>query len=186
MARPVKEQIKSGLRLGGGLALFFVAMAALADGLRRTVWEAPAPQLACSQMIGWMELIVAAALLVYTAGIWMQWAAGCMLIGSIKGIFVMLKGGPNPPPHLAALVGFGAVSLVLMAGIALRGITFFDRIALTFYVFCIAWHANKGLFEEPVSLAFGLAALVASWCFYYWNRRDGAKTWQRRPLTPEK
>lgn len=183
MARSVKNQIKRGLRLGIGLAGFFVAMAPLVDGLRRIVWEPSAPQLAWTQVIGWLELLVAAALLIYTAGVWMQWAAGCMLIGSLKGIFMSLMGGPNPPPHLAALVGFFVVSLVLMAGIALRGVTLFDRITLTFYVFCIAWHANKGLFEEPVSLALGLAALVASWCFYYWNRRGGAKTWQHFPHT---
>jgi hypothetical protein len=101
--RPVKEQIKSGLRLVGGLAAFFVALAPLVDGLRRIVWAAPAHQLAWRHPIGWLELIVAAAILTSTAGIWMQWAAGVMLIASLKGIFMMLVGGPNPPPHLAEL-----------------------------------------------------------------------------------
>jgi hypothetical protein len=184
MARSVKNQIRRSLRLGIGLATFFVAMAPLVDGLRRILWEPSPPQLAWTQVIGWLELLVAAALLIYTTGVWMQWVAGCMLIGSLKGISMMLMGGPNPPPHLATSVGFFVVTLVLMAGIALRGITFFDRIALTFYIFCIAWYANKGLFAKHIPLALGLTGLVASWCVYFWNRRDGAKTW-RHPLTPE-
>jgi hypothetical protein len=66
MSRSVKEQVKSGLRLGGGLAVFLVAMAPLVDGLRRVVWAAPSHQLLWSP-IGLAELIVAAGLLVSTA-----------------------------------------------------------------------------------------------------------------------
>jgi hypothetical protein len=70
-------------------------------------------------------------------------------------------------------------TLLLMASIALRGITFFDRIVLTFYVFCIAWHANNGLFEQDVSLAVSLAALVVSWCVHYRRRNARRKSSDR-------
>jgi hypothetical protein len=163
MGRSVKQQIKSGLRLGGGLAVFFLAMAPLVDGLRRVVWAAPPHQLVWSP-IGWAELIVAAALMVSTATMWMQWAAGCMLFASIKGAFMLTMGGPIPRSELALPVIFSVASLVLMGSIALRGTTVLDRIALTFYVFCIAWRADKGLFMADTSLAVGLGVLFASWC----------------------
>jgi hypothetical protein len=178
MGRSVKEQVKSGLRLGGGLAVFFVAMAPLVDGLRRVVWAAPPHKLVWSP-IGWVELIVAATLMVPTAKIWMQWAAGCMLFGSIKGVFMLIMGGPISRSELAVPVIFCVASLVLMGSIALRGTGLFDRFALTFYVFCIAWSADKGLFMPSPSLAVGLAALLASWCVYYWRQDGTGKVWPR-------
>ena len=171
MGRSVREQVKSGLRLGGGLAVFFVAMAPLVDGLRRVVWAAPQHQLVWSP-IGCVEFIAAATLLVPTAKVWMQWFAGCLLFGSIKGVFLLITGGPIPRSELAVPVIFFVATLVLMGSIALRGATLLDRIALTFYVFCITWRADKGLFMPNPALAVGLAALFASWCVYSWRHRD--------------
>src|SRR5438552_19003415 len=94
MGRSVKEQVKSGLRLGGGLAVFFLAMAPLVDGLRRVVWAGPPHRLLWAQPMGWVELIVAAAPLFYTARTWMKWIAGCVLIGSITANVVLLAGAP--------------------------------------------------------------------------------------------
>jgi len=178
MGRSAKEQVKSGLRLGGGLAVFFVAMAPLVDGLRRVVWAAPPHQLMWSP-IGWVELIVAATLMVPTAKMWMQWAGGCMLFGLIKGVLMLLSGGPIPRSELAVLVIFSAASLVLMVSIIIRGTTLLDRIALTFYVFCIAWRADKGLFMPDPSLAVGLVGLFASWCVYYWKQHGSGKVLPR-------
>lgn len=175
MGRSVKEQVKSGLRLGGGLAAFLVAMAPLGDGLRRVVWTAPPHQLVWSSL-GWIELIVAATLLVPTAKMWMQWFAGCLLFGIVKGVFMLLTGGPIPRSELAIPVIFFVATLVLMASIGLRGTTLLDRIALTFYVFCIAWRADKGLFMPAPSLAIGLAGLFASWCVYYWKQHGSGKS----------
>jgi hypothetical protein len=177
MDRSVKEQVKSGLRIGGGLAASLVAMAPLVDGLRRVAWAAPPHQLAWSP-IGWVELIVAATLLVPTAKMWMQWFAGCLLFGIIKGVSMLLTGGSIPRSELATPVIFFVATLVLMGSIALRGTTLLDRIALTFYVFCIGWRADKGLFMPDPSLAVGLAGLFASWCVYYW-RQHGWKGWPR-------
>jgi len=174
MGRSVKEQVKSGLRLGGGLAVFFVALAPLVAGLRRVVWAAPPRHLVWSEPIGWVELIVAATLLVLMAQVWMQWFAGCLLFGIVKGVFMLLAGGPIPRSELAIPVVFFVATLVLMASIGLRGTTLLDRIALTFYVFCIAWRADKGLFMPAPSLAIGLAALFASWCVYYCRKQRPA------------
>lgn len=57
-----------------------------------------------AEPIGWVELIVAAALLFYTARVWMQWIAGCMLIGSMKGIVVFIAGAPTSRLESAEVV----------------------------------------------------------------------------------
>lgn len=50
------------------MAVFLVAILPLVDGLRRTIWAAHAHQ--PIEPIGWMELVVAAALFASTANVW--------------------------------------------------------------------------------------------------------------------
>ena len=152
------------------MAVFFLAMAPLVDGLRRVVWAAPPHQLLWAEPIGWVELIVAAALLFYTARVWMQWVAGCMLIGSIKVIVVFIAGAPISRLESAETLIVFLATLIPMVAIGVRGPTLLDRVALTFYVFCLAWRADKGLFMPSPSLAVGLAALFVSWGIPYWKR----------------
>lgn len=52
------QQVKSGLRWGGGLAAFLGAMLPLIDGMRRTVWASRSGQ--PIEWVGWIELIAAA------------------------------------------------------------------------------------------------------------------------------
>lgn len=170
MGRSVREQVKSGLRLGGSLAVFFLAMGPLVDGLRRVVWAAPPHQLLLAEPIGWVELIVAAALLFYTARVWMLYIAGCMLIGSTKGIVVFLAGAPISRLESSEAVIVFLATLIPMVAIGVRGPTLLDRVTLTLYVFCLAWRADKGLFMPSPSLALGLAALFVSWVIPYWKR----------------
>jgi len=176
MSQSVKEQVKSGLRLGGGLAVFLIAMAPLADGFRRIVWAAPPHQLLWSP-IGVAELIVAAGLLVSTAHLWVHYFGGCILFGTIKGCFALMAGTPIPRLELAWAVIIFSVTLVLIVAVISRGTPLIDRIALTVYVFSLGWSADKGLFMPSPSLAVGLAALLASWSFYYW-RPHGLSTEQ--------
>lgn len=177
MSQSVKEQVKSGLRLGGGVAVFLVAMAPLVDGLRRVVWEAPPHQLVWSP-IGCVEFVLAASLLVSTAPVWMYLIAGCMLIGSIKGVLVFVAGAPISRLEAAGLVFVFLVTLILIGSIAVRGTTLLDRIALTLYVFSLGWGAEKGLLMPSPSLAIGLAALFGSWCVYYWRHHGTGKVWR--------
>jgi hypothetical protein len=180
MGRSVKEQVKSGLRLGGSFAVFFLAMAPLVDGLRRVVWAAPPHRLLWAQPIGCVELIVAAALLFYTARVWMQWIAGCMLIGSIKGIVVFIAGAPISRLESAEVVVIFLATLAPMVAIGVRGPTLLDRVALTLYVFCLAWRADQGLFMPSPSLAIGLAALFVSWGIFYWKHLPLAELGARK------
>jgi hypothetical protein len=102
-----------------------------------------------------------------------------MLFGTIKGVFALVAGGPTPRLELAWAVIIFSVTLVLIVGVILRGTPLLDRIALTLYVFSLGWSADKGLFMPSPSLAVGLAALLASWCVYYWRQDGTGKVWPR-------
>lgn len=180
MNQSVKEQVKSGLRLGGGLAVFLVAMAPLVDGLRRVVWAAPPHQLLWSDPISWVELIVAAVLLASTAQVWVQYLAGCMVFACVKGVVIFAAGTPISRTETAGLVFVFLVTLMLMVSLILRGVMLLDRIALTLYVFSLGWDADKGLFMPSPALAVGLAVLFTSWCVGYWKQRGTGKNWPRR------
>jgi hypothetical protein len=165
----VKDQVKRGLRLGGGVAVFLLALAPLIDGLRRVVWAAPQHQLLLNP-IGWMELFVAAALLVSTARIWVYYLAGCMVFGVVKALVVLISGNQiNEMSHLqlAELLFVTFASAVLIVGMVVRGTKLLDRIALTLYIFCVAWHANAGLFMPDESLVIGLVGLLVAWGIHY-------------------
>ncbi len=174
MGRSAKEQVKSGLRLGGGLAVFLVAMLPLVDGLRRVVWAAPSHQLVLAEPTGWLELIVAAALFLSTAQVWVKYVLGCMAIGAVKGIVLFITGASSRL-EIAELLLFVLASIVLLVSAVLRGTPPLDRVALTLYVFSVGWRADKGLFMPDPSLVVGLTCLFASWCIYRWRLHGTAK-----------
>lgn len=169
MKDTAKRQIKNGLRWGGGLAVFLVAMLPLIDGLRRTVWAAYAHD--PMESIGWLELGIAAALFASTASVWVYYILGCMIFGAIKGIALIAAGGSGATLQAAELLVFILGTILLLVTIVLRPTTLFDRITLTLFVFSIGWRADRGLFEPSPSLFVGLAFLFLSWCVDYWKRR---------------
>lgn len=169
MKDSTKRQVWNGLRWGGGLAVFLVAILPLVDGLRRTIWAAHAHQ--PIEPIGWMELVVAAALFASTANVWVYYLLGCMVFGGIKGIALLAMGGGGPPLQTSALLLCILVAILLLVSIVLRPITFLDRIALTLFVFSVAWRADSGLFVPDPSLFVGLMFLFISWCVHYWRHR---------------
>lgn len=179
MKHSVQKQVKSGLRLGGGLVVFLIAMAPLIDGLRRIVWSSPSHQLLWREPIGWLELVIAAALLASTARVWVQYLAGCMVFACVKGIVMFTVGTPISRQATAGLVFVFLITLVLMVSIIRTGVTSPDRIALTLYVFSLGWSADQGVFMPSPSLAVGLAAMLISRCVYYWRLRNLRKALPR-------
>ncbi|MFZ0994324.1 MAG: hypothetical protein WBL97_10975 [Candidatus Sulfotelmatobacter sp.] len=176
MKQSVKRQIRSGLRLGGGLAVFLIAMLPLVDGLRRVVWAGPLHQLVWAEPIGWLELLVAATLFFATAQVWVKYLLGCMVFGAVKGFVLLITGGGGSPPlQVAELLLFVFASIVLLVGIILRDTPPLDRVALTLYVFSVAWRADKGLFMPDPSLVVGLTCLFVSWCVYYVRHHSAKK-----------
>lgn len=114
MDHSVKEQISNGLRLGGGLAVFLLAMVPLVDGLRRVIWAARPDQYVLWRPIGWIELILAAALLFFSAPIWTQWVLGCMLFATVKSLFILMAGTPNPRGETIGLLVIVLFTVVLL------------------------------------------------------------------------
>ncbi|SRR6266481_876526 len=169
MKDSVMRQIKSGLRWGGGLAVFLIALIPLVDGLRRTVWAAHAHQHV--EPIGWLELVFAAVLFASTASIWAYYLLGCMVFGAIKGIALLAMGGGGTPLQTAELLLFILGTTLLLTSVVSRPIMLFDRIMLTLFVFSVGWQADRGLFVPDLSLFVGLVFLFASWCSHFWKRR---------------
>jgi hypothetical protein len=169
MKGKTKQEIKNGLRWGGGLAVFLLAMLPLVDGLRRTVWAGYAHQ--PMEPVGWLELGVAAALFASTASVWVYYVLGCMVFGAIKGFAFMATAGSGATLKSAELLVFTLGAILLLVPIVLRSTTLLDRITLTLFVFSVGWRADEGLFEPAPSLFVGLMFLLLSWCVDYWRRR---------------
>jgi hypothetical protein len=169
MSQTIKEQVKSGLRLGVGAGLFLIGGMLLSAGMSRVVWSATPPHyIIWPEPLGWAELALAAALLLSSAGVWWQVFAGYMLIGSFKSVIVFITGtdlfapyGPFPRPEAAALAVFGVVTILLMWRFKENPPTILDRIALTAYLFCFLWRANRAEFSDfGLGLIVGLGFLV--------------------------
>ena len=163
MKPSVKEQVNSGLRLGVGAGLFLIGGMLLSAGMGRIVWSATPPHyVVWSDPIGWTELALSAAALIASAGVWWHVFAGYMLIRGLQSVVVLITGrdlfapyGPFPRSEAAALAAFGVATILLMWRFTKNRPTILDRIALTSYVFCFAWRADRVEFSD-----FGLGLIV--------------------------
>lgn len=169
MNQTVKEQAKSGLRLGVGAGLFLIGGMLLSAGMSRVVWSATPPHyIVWPEPLGWAELALAAALLLSSAGVWWQVFAGYMLIGSLKSVIVFITGtdlfapyGPFPRPEAAAFAAFGVATILLMWRFTKNRLTILDRMALTACLFSIAWRAGTAEFSDfGLGLIIGLGFLI--------------------------
>jgi hypothetical protein len=171
MQRTVKEQIKSGVRLGIGAGSFLIAAILLGIGMNRIVWSAVAPrQIIWREPIGWASLLAAAIILLLTADVWWQLLAGYMFVGCFKGVIVFVTGKDLFAPHdlfprleSAGLTVFAAVTVALLFRFSDARPTIVDRIALTLFVFCFVWSAATARFSavNPL-LVVGLIVLLIS------------------------
>jgi hypothetical protein len=169
MKQTVGKQVKSGLRLGVGAGLFLIGGMLLSAGMGRIVWSATSPHyVVWSDPVGWTELALSAAALIASAGVWWQVFAGYMLIGSLKSVIVLITGrdlfapyGPFPRSEAAAFAAFGVATILLMWRFTKNRPTILDRIALTAYVFCFAWRADRAEFSDfGLGLIAGLGFLI--------------------------
>ncbi|MDT8067721.1 MAG: hypothetical protein ROO76_06090 [Terriglobia bacterium] len=180
-----KEQAKSGLRLGIGLGLFLIAGMLLSSGMGRVVWSASSPHyVVWPEPIGWLELTLATAILLSTAGGWWMLLAGCMVLGSVKCVIVLLGGGDvfasqATLTRLEAveLLVFAVASVVLMLRLWKKPLTIIDRVAVMLYLYSFMWHADRVEFSAAgPGLALGLFALLVAWCVHWWraDKKDSA------------
>lgn len=162
-----KEQAKSGLRLGIGLGLFLIAGMLLSSGMGRVVWSASSPHyVVWPEPIGWLELTLATAILLSTAGVWWMLLAGCMVLGSVKCVIILLGGGDvfasqATLSRLEAveLLVFAVASVVLMLRLWKKPLTIIDRVAVMLYLYSFMWatlYNRVGVVKRHVYLRRGL------------------------------
>jgi hypothetical protein len=180
MSETARAQAKSGLRWGVGAGLFLIWGMLLSSGLGRVVWSAVPPhRVVWPESIGWLELALAAAILLSTTGVWWQLLAGYMLIGAFKCVIVLVTGhdlfapyGPFPRLEAAELMVFAVATVALMLRFAKSPLTILDRVGLTAFVFAFVWHADRAEFSASGrGLAVVLLALLIPWCVHWWNKR---------------
>ncbi len=98
MSRTVRELVKTGFLLAGGMLSFCASLFLLAYGLD-AVWSEG--HFVSSAWLGWVELSLAAVLIPLTMHLWMQFFAGCVGFGFLKTVVVAIAGRDWFPPHLA-------------------------------------------------------------------------------------
>lgn len=187
MKQTKTAQAKSGLRLGVGLGSFLIGLMFLGTGMERVAWPALPPHyVVWSDPIGWVELILATAMLLASAGVWWQLLAGCMLFAFFKSVIVLITGrnlfrpyGPIPRLVSVELIVFCLAALLLMWRFAKGRITILDRIALTVFLLSFGWSANTSALSAAVpGLTAGLVVLGFS---SYMHRRKMHKS---KPTCP--
>jgi hypothetical protein len=173
MAKTVKGQIVSGLRLGGFLAVFLLAGMLVGDGLRRIGFLDPARHYQID-WVGFLEIGIAVPLLVGTAHVWVQLVAGAVLLGIFKSVLVIASGYDVFPSYahfgrsdsvILALYLFA--SLLLLVRFARNQPTVLDRIALTIFLLCL-WPASDSIFS--LWQGGGLLGLVIAWLVFRLGR----------------
>jgi hypothetical protein len=177
MHRSVKEQARSGLRLGIGAGAFLIAMMLLGSGLTRVVSLVPPHHLVWSDWLGWVEISLACVMLLATAQVWFWLVGGYALFGLGKSILVLVSGKVPYTYRTVPRLEAGEAALFTMATLLLlfrfvdTGPNIMDRVSLTFYVLAIAWsgHSAATTSVDPL-LAAGLIGLTISWCVYRWKK----------------
>lgn len=172
MKPSTRKQIKSGLRLGGGMGAFLVAVILIGIGVERLQSVAP------GQLRFWPDEAVdggliglALLILIITARVWVIYLAGCFLFAIPKSLAVIVSGRDFYSPHgpfsrLEAfeLLFFFLASLFLIYRITANRIpTLFDRLAITFYLIAFAYSSSGHFSLVSSGPIIGLAALVAAW-----------------------
>ncbi|MGA2630822.1 MAG: hypothetical protein ABSG54_11485 [Terriglobia bacterium] len=176
MEKTTKQQIVSGLRVGGCLGAFLIGGMLMGNGLGRIVGEG-SRQVVWADWIGWAELVLAAVILLLTARVWLMLLGGYLLFGSLKSLILFATGsfpshGFSTRVEPLALVFYCVATLMLMFRFAEKPPTVLDRVALTVYLFCLWPAAANSAFSWWQGV--GLAALLASWCVFRW------RTWKHR------
>ncbi len=149
--RSRQEQVDNGFRLGIGAGAFLIALMLLGSGLTRMVSP--------------------------TAQVWLLVVGGYALFGVVKGVLVLVTGKVlytyQRVPRLEAAEAtiFALATLLLLFRFYDTRPNILDRVALTFYVFAVAWsgHSAASTLVDP-RLAAGLIGLAISWCVYRWKR----------------
>jgi hypothetical protein len=148
----------------------------MGSGLGRILGSAASHRITWADWIGWAELVFAAAILLFTARIWLMLLGGYMLFGVFNGLVVFATGsfashGFSTRMEPLAVAFYCFATLALMFRFAKSPPTVLDRVALTVYLFCL-WPAASGSAFSWWQVV-GLATLAVSWCVFLWRASRG-------------
>ena len=126
--------------------------------------------------LGWVELSLAAVLILLTTHLWVQFFAGCVGFGFLKTVVVAIAGRDWFPPHLAfsrleaaEMALFFCATFVWLARFARSRPEIPDRIAIAVYLFAFFGYRNSPHFSIVPGVV-GLAALFLAWGISRWRR----------------
>jgi hypothetical protein len=160
------QQVKSGFRTAGawllGFAWLCLVFAGLAIGFSQSNYPRP---------LGWLFLLVAAAVLVATADRWVKAFPGIMVVATVNGLITISSGHAtgNPSvlvPRLTAIL----LTLLLAGGTALsltfrsKRLSVPDRLALLVLAVSIGWGAID-VRHGVIALALGTGCLLLAWAY---------------------
>jgi len=123
---------------------------------------------------GWVELSLAAMLILLTMHLWIQFFAGCVAFGFLKSVIGTIAGRDWFPPHLAfsrleaaQMAFFFGATLVWLIRFARARPELADRIAIAVYLFSL-WPRNNPHFSIAQA-GIGLIALFLAWAVSRWK-----------------
>jgi hypothetical protein len=172
MKPSTKKQIKNGLRVGGGIAAFWIA--AMLIGISMEGLQSAAPghlRLWPDAVVAGGLIALASAIMMLTARIWVLYLAGCLLVAIPKCLIAIASGRDFYSPHgpfsrleAAEIAMFSLGSLFLMYRIVANHVpTMLDRTAFTLYVVCFAFGLSGHFSIISPWQIVGLAALFVAW-----------------------
>lgn len=174
MEKTVQEQIRSGLRLGIGLGGFFIAAMLIGNGISRILSPTGSHQIVWTNWTGWIELLLAIAILLPTARVWLMLIGGYMIFGVVKGLFLFATGnflshGFSTRSEPLEVTLYGVVTLVLLYRFAKNPPTVPDRVALTAFLICFFVPSGGPNAALSWSQMLGMAVLLACWGLAHWR-----------------
>lgn len=188
MKTTTTRQINNGLRLGGGLGLFFVAAVTIG------VTVSGLNDVASGHLRFWPDVAIATGLigvamviLIFTARIWILYIAGCLLVAIPKLLIVAVTGKslyshePFSGLQAAELALFSLLSLYLIYRVTvIHKPSPIDRLAFTFFLLALVFGLSRqGFAIVAVWQVAGVAALWLAW-FMSRKKRHRRSHWRSK------
>ncbi len=196
--RPKIKQVANGFRIAGGSIAGFVTIIAVLVGLSR-LSEDPSTKTARSILVSWTVLLVAAIIMLWTANRWAPFVTGFFFGPPLLKIMAVLVFEQDSyySSHSISRTEVAEFLVYALAVVALTlrfvdrrppPTTFFDRVALTFFVFTSLEQVITPYHFPPWFLLSGVFALFAAWCAHRFARSKHKRGQHRdsadAPATP--
>lgn len=172
VAKSVKEQIQSGLRLGAGLGAFLISGFVVSDARSRIQLLSSYHHKGWTDWVVWLELVIITVLLLSSVHVWFQWLAGCSVFGILKGLVGLFVGRDLlplqqvPSTRIISLIltVYCIATLTLLVRFRKGKFSVTDRIAVTLFFLCLLLPDSS--FPSIWQLA-GISILFVPWLVHW-------------------